>query len=97
MQGRQIALVDRSLHLVVVGRARLRNPALLAGSFATTGAVAVQLGPSVAAMRGLTALELFPRTYGWVVPIDTSSLRQDTPQYNVRTPYTSTRRGVVSM
>ena len=78
VQGRQIALVDRSLHLVVVGRARLRNPALLAGSFATTGAVAVQLGPSVAAMRGLTALELFPRTYGWVVPIDTSSLRQDT-------------------
>ena len=76
--GRGVPEVDPSLRLVVVGRARLLNQALLSGPFDPGSAGAVLLGPGVAEMRGITALELFPRTYGWVVPIDSASLRRDT-------------------
>ena len=76
--GRRAPAVDRSLHLVVVGRARLLDRSFLSGPFEPGSASAVLFGPSVAAMRGLSALELFPRTYGWVAPIDSGSLRRDT-------------------
>ena len=76
--GRREPAVDASLRLVIVGHARLRQRALLSGAFDPGSARAVLFGPSVAAMRGITALELFQRTHGWVVPVDTTALRRDT-------------------
>ncbi|HKT06144.1 MAG TPA: hypothetical protein VJT31_42095, partial [Rugosimonospora sp.] len=58
------------LGLVIVGRAVRTDPLLLSGTFDPGAGVPVLLADGVVPATQLASLEQFPRTYGWVTPID---------------------------
>jgi hypothetical protein len=64
-----LTLATASLGVVVVGRARRTDPLVVSGSFDTNG-VPLLLGDGPNQMALLSSLELFSRTYGWVVALD---------------------------
>jgi hypothetical protein len=64
------------LGLVVVGRAVRRDPLLLRGTFDPGSDTPVLLADGVAQATQLAPLEQFPRTYGWVTPVDLSRVQR---------------------
>jgi len=62
--------IDPALGLVVVGRATRTDPLLLTGTFDPGHDAPLLLADGVGAAAGLEALAAFPRSYGWVTPID---------------------------
>src|SRR5213078_881645 len=62
--------IDPALGLVVVGRATRTDPLLLTGTFDPGHDAPLLLADGVGAAAGLAALAAFPRSYGWVTPID---------------------------
>jgi hypothetical protein len=62
--------LSADLGLVVVGRAVRTDPLLLSGTFDPGHDVPVLLADGVTQATQLASLDQFPRTYGWVTPVD---------------------------
>ncbi len=63
-------VLDPALGLVIVGRAVRTDPLLLSGTFDPGHDAPVLMADGVSRATQLDALDQFPRTYGWVTPID---------------------------
>ena len=68
---------DPALGLVVVGPAARTDPLLLSGTFDPGPGVPLLLADGVDAVAGLSSLEVFQRSYGWVSPVDLAKVRHD--------------------
>lgn len=61
--------------VVIVGGAERTDPLLLAGTFDPGRDAPVLLGASTERVAALAVLELFQRSWGWVVPTDAAAVR----------------------
>jgi hypothetical protein len=68
--------LDPALGLVVVGRAVRTDPLLLTGTFDPGHDAPLLLADGVSAAQRLASLQLFQRSYGWVVPLDLAQVRR---------------------
>jgi hypothetical protein len=76
-----LARAAAPLGVVVVGRATRRDPLLATGTFDTAG-VPLLVGDGADKLALLSSLNLFDRTYGWVVALDLDRLvRMGVAQY----------------
>jgi hypothetical protein len=67
-----VGLVQSSFGLVVVGRAQPSNDLLLSGTFQTAATTPLLVGDGTDNVVALAALSTHGRTFGWVVPVDSS-------------------------
>lgn len=68
--------LDPSLGIVIVGRAVRTDPLLLTGTFDPGHDAPLLLADGVARAQGLSSLEQFQRSYGWVTPLDLDRVRR---------------------
>lgn len=75
-------VLDPALGLVVVGSAVRTDPLLLAGTFDPGAAATLLLADGSAAAERIAALADFPRSSGWVAPLDPPAIaRAGVPAY----------------
>jgi hypothetical protein len=75
-------VLDPALGLVVVGTAVRTDPLLLAGTFDPGAAATLLLADGAAAAERIPALADFPRSSGWVAPLDPPAIaRTGVPAY----------------